>query len=255
MQETGITRRESMITLGAAAAGLLAWGATPRASIADTSRPARRRALRVAHLTDIHVEPEKRAGEGMAACFHHVQQLADKPELILTGGDHVMDSFEADDVRTTLQWNLWNTVFKNECDVPVHSCIGNHDVWGWEKAKSKTTGKEANWGKSRATEMLHLGERYYAFSQAGWQFVVLDSTHEPIDGGGGYTALLDDAQFDWLERTLRDTPRETPVLVLSHIPILSASAILWAGDRGNNFEISRALMHTDCVKLKDLFAK
>ena len=106
--------------------------------------------LRIAHLTDIHVEPELRAGEGMAACFHHVQQLADKPDLILTGGDSVMDSFEADDARTTLQWNLWNSVLKNECWIPVRSCIGNHDVWGWIKSKSKTTGQEPNWGKKRA---------------------------------------------------------------------------------------------------------
>ena len=56
-------------------------------------------------------------------------------------------------------------------------------------------------------------------------------------------------------RTLRDTPASTPVLVLSHIPILSASAILWASDERGNFEISGSLMHTDCVKLKDLFAK
>ena len=255
MQETLITRRESMISMGAAAAGLVAWGATPRASFADPARPARQRTLRVAHLTDVHVEPELRAGEGMAACFHHVQQLADKPELILTGGDHVMDSFEADDARTTLQWNLWNTVLKNECNIPVRSCIGNHDVWGWAKGKSRTTGEEANWGKQRATEMLHLGERYYTFGQAGWQFVVLDSIHQPPAGQDGYMGQLDEAQFAWLAQTLRDIPATTPVLVLSHIPILSATAVLWADRRNGDFQVSRALMHMDCMQLKELFAK
>ena len=146
MQETFITRRESMVTMGAAAAGVLAWGAIPRVR-APTRRVPPGRRLRVAHLTDIHVEPELCAGEGLAACFQHVQQLADKPELIVTGGDHVMDSFDADDARTTLQWDLWNKVRKHECSIPVRSCIGNHDVWGWGKEKSKTTGQESNWGK------------------------------------------------------------------------------------------------------------
>jgi 3',5'-cyclic AMP phosphodiesterase CpdA len=103
--------------------------------------------------------------------------------------------------------------------------------------------------------MLGLDQRYYTFSQAGWQFVVLDSVHSPPAGQGGYTGMLDDEQYDWLARSLRDAPLTTPVLILSHIPILSAAAILWAGEKEQNFNISRALMHTDCVKLKDLFAK
>ena len=255
MQETGITRRESMVTMGAAAAGVLAWGAGSRSAIAEAKSTGRRRALRVGHLTDFHVEPELRAGEGMAACLQHVQQLADRPDLILAGGDHIMDSFGADDARTALQWDLWNTVSERECGIPIHSCIGNHDVWGWSKQSSKTTGQEANWGKRRATEMLHLDKRYYTFAQGGWQFVVLDSVHDLPDGQDGYMGQLDEPQFDWLAQILRDVPTTTPTLVLSHIPILSASAILWSGDQGGNIEIGRGLMHSDCLKLKDLLAK
>ncbi len=205
---------------------------------AEAAVSARKRSLRVAHLTDVHVQPELRAGEGLAACLEHVQKLSDRPELIITGGDHVMDSFEADDARTALQWNLWNTVLKKECDIPSHSCIGNHDVWGWAKSKSKTTGQEPNWGKRRATEMLQLGQRYYTFSQAGWQFIVLDSIHD-VPGQEFYIGQLDEAQFDWLKRTLRDTAADTPVLVLSHIPILSASALLWAERPNDDFRVSR----------------
>jgi 3',5'-cyclic-AMP phosphodiesterase len=251
---SSMTRRELIRSASLAAAGAVAWSVSSRAALATPIDTGRQRVLRVGHLTDVHVEPELRAGEGMAACFQHVQQLSDKPELILTGGDHVMDSFEAEDARTTLQWNLWNSVLKKECGLPVRSCIGNHDVWGWNKPKSRTTGRENNWGKRRATDMLHLDERYYAFKQAGWQFIVLDSIHEPPAGAGGYMGQLDEAQFDWLTRTLRDTPADNPVLVLSHIPILSASAILWSSEKDKNFEIGRGLMHTDCVPLKDLFA-
>jgi 3',5'-cyclic AMP phosphodiesterase CpdA len=242
--------------MSAATAGAMLWGTFP----ASTTRAAdvkstSQRALRVAHLTDVHVQPERRAGEGLAACLHHVQRLDDQPELILTGGDHIMDSFGADAARTTLQWNLWNSIRQADCSIPIHSCIGNHDIWGWDKSGSKTTGSEANWGKRRATDMLQLDERYYTFSQAGWQFIVLDSVHEPPAGQGGYMGQLDEAQFDWLERTLRDVPASTPILVLSHIPILSASAVLWSAKKDTNFEIGRGLMHTDCLRIKDLFAK
>jgi 3',5'-cyclic AMP phosphodiesterase CpdA len=255
MRDTLITRRDSIISMGAAAAGLVAWSESPRWANAETSAASRKRAIRVAHLTDLHVQPELRAAEGMGACLRHVQELVDKPGLILTGGDSVMDSFEADDARTALQWKIWTDVLKGDCSIPVRSCIGNHDVWGWDKARSKTSGSEPNWGKNRATEMLGLDQRFYTFSQAGWQFVVLDSVHSPPAGHGGYTGMLDDEQYDWLARTLRDAPVTTPVLILSHIPILSAAAILWAGEKEQNFNISQALMHTDCVKLKDLFAQ
>jgi 3',5'-cyclic AMP phosphodiesterase CpdA len=77
----------------------------------------------------------------------------------------------------------------------------------------------------------------------------------PASWTSGYIGQLDEPQFDWLKQTLRDTPATTPVVVLSHIPILSASAVLWAQRPDDDFRISRALMHQDCLELKDLFAK
>lgn len=255
MNDNGVTRRESITILGAAAAGLLGLGRMPRAAAADTPSPARKRALRVAHLTDIHVQPERRAGEGMAACLHHVEQQSDKPDLIVTGGDSIMDSFAADEARTKLQWDLWTNVLKTETSIPVRSCIGNHDVWGWAKSKSKTTGDEPNWGKKRAVEMLRIEDRHYTFSQSGWQFIVLDSTQPHPDGSEAYIASLDEAQFDWLERTLRGSSADTPIFIVSHIPIISTTPILWAKNEHGNFPVSSWLMHSDHLRLKDLFAR
>jgi 3',5'-cyclic AMP phosphodiesterase CpdA len=255
MNEISLSRRDALLGLSAAtiaaAAGTL--GSTSALGAAPTAAP-RRRSLRVAHLTDIHVQPELRAAEGMAACFRNVQQLAEPPELILTGGDSVMDSFEADDARTQLQWDLWTSVLKNDCSLDVRSCIGNHDVWGWSKSKSRTTGAEPNWGKRRAVEMLHLEERYYSFDRAGWRFIVLDSTQPLADGVEGYKAFLDEPQLDWLKATLRDTPPATPVLVVSHIPIMSASALFWAQHENGQYCVGDNLIHADALALKDLFA-
>ena len=255
MINSSLTRRETLSLLGASALGAAVWDGHSLRANAQEINPNRQRSLRVAHLTDLHVQPELRASEGMAACFHHVQKLAEVPELILTGGDSVMDSFEADDARTKLQWDIWHNVLKQDCSVPVRSAIGNHDIWGWNKCKSKTTCQEPNWGKLRSTEMLKLENRFYTFSQAGWQFIVLDSTQHHATDPNGYTAHLDEEQYDWLARTLRDLPNTTPALVLSHIPILSASAFLFADKEGGDFRYGGGLMHTDCVKLKDLFSQ
>ncbi len=102
----------------------------------------RKRVLRVAHLTDVHVQPELRAPEGMAACLRHVQTSADKPDLILSGGDHVMDCVRQTRDRTQVQWDLWKRISSAENSIPIRSCIGNHDIWGWNKSKSGATGSE-----------------------------------------------------------------------------------------------------------------
>src|SRR4051812_31533068 len=114
-----ITRRQMMKFAGAVAGlgGLALAGKSSGQSA--PAQPTRSRAIRIAHLTDIHVQPELKADQGLIACLHHVQNLKDRPELILTGGDCVYDSFEAENTRTQLQWDLWQSAFKNECSIRV----------------------------------------------------------------------------------------------------------------------------------------
>ncbi len=255
MKNALLNRRETLSLLGASAFGAAMWGGRTSPARAEKIDPCRKRSLRIAHLTDFHVQPERRATEGMIACLHHVQEHQDKPHLILTGGDSVMDSFGADDARTKLQWDIWQNALKNDCSIPVRSAIGNHDIWGWNKSKSKATGEEPNYGKLRSTEMLKLDNRYYTFNKCGWQLIVLDSTQPHPENPDSYSAYLDEEQYDWLANTLRETPATTPVALLSHIPILSASAFLFATRKNNAFHYSSGLVHTDGVKLKDLFAR
>jgi|GEM_PF-6743736 len=50
---------------------------------------------------------------------------------------------------------------------PRRHAIGNHDIFGWRRLKSGTTGQEPDWGKKYATELFALPGRYYSFDQAG----------------------------------------------------------------------------------------
>jgi 3',5'-cyclic AMP phosphodiesterase CpdA len=234
--------------LSAAALGAGALGRPARAE------DAAKRVLRVAHLTDTHIQPELRAADGVAACLRHVNGTA-KPDLILTGGDHIMDAFEQPRERSQLQWGLWAKTLKQENAVPVKGCIGNHDIWGWNKAKSKAAGDEPDYGKKWACEALGLGNRYYSFTQGGWKFVALDGV-QPGAKEGTYSAYLDDEQFDWLTRELRDTPATTPVLVWSHVPIVSVWPALAPRQQPTAaLSLSAGLTHTDAGKVVDLLSK
>ena len=60
---------------------------------------ARQRVLRLAHLTDVHVQPELRAPEGMTACLRHIHAANDRPDLILLANAPV-----ADDPAAAFPW-------------------------------------------------------------------------------------------------------------------------------------------------------
>ncbi len=238
------TDRRTFLTAGAVAV---------TSSTVGSANPTRKRVLRVAHLTDVHVQPELKAPEGMAVCLRHVQSQQDKPDLILFGGDCIMDAFAQTRERTRVQWDVWHKVLKAECSLPWEACIGNHDVWGWDQTRSKATADDKDYGKAWAVDALKLGKRYRAFEKAGWKVVVLDSTHTGPKPGT-YVGKLDDKQHEWLVGELKGTPKTTPVLILSHIPIFAACPFLDGdNEKTGNWQVPGAWMHLDARKLTALF--
>jgi 3',5'-cyclic AMP phosphodiesterase CpdA len=167
------------VAAGLAAASLSAGGVSARD---------RKRVLRVAHVTDVHVQPELRAPEGMTACLRYIQSAAEKPNLILTGGDHVMDCVRQTRDRTRVQWDLWKRISTEENTIPIRSCIGNHDIWGWNKTQSGSTGNEPDYGKKWACDVLGLDKPYYSFAQSGWHFIALDGVQPGVIEGAFYGA-------------------------------------------------------------------
>ncbi len=248
-----LTRRD-LLKAGAGLSLGLTLGGLETAHAGVARAPAAgKRVLRIAHMTDVHIQPEKRAGQGMVAALHHVQSQKDRPDIIFNGGDSIMDALEADKARAKLQWDLWNKVLKDECSLPVEHCIGNHDVWGWAKKQSGCTGNEDLYGKKWAVDEFNISNRFRSFDRAGWHFIVLDSTHPHQDS---YMARLDEEQFEWLEDDLRKTGVKTPVLVLSHIPILSA-CVIYPGnlESEGRYNMPPGWIHLDSRRIKNLFAR
>ena len=254
-----LPRREWLRRLGLGAAGVsLGAIAEPAIAANPTTLPSpRKRSLRIAHLTDVHVQPERDADKGLEQCLHHVQSQADKPDLIVLTGDCVYDSFGQTRERTAMLWDLWSRIMKSECSLPVVALLGNHDIWGWNKKKSKTTGEEPNYRKRWACEMLGLDKPYHSVDRGGWHVVMLDSVQPWADRQ--YTAHLDEAQKDWLASDLAANAGK-PTLVCSHVPILSITPIMaeppeeGVGKNGEpNTILGHAGMHSDWRDLKATF--
>jgi len=248
-----LTRRELLVSSAAGAAALALAPAT-----ALSAATPREPVLRFAHLTDIHVKPEGEIPDGMAKALRHAQAQSGKIDFILQGGDAIMDALKVDFDRTKAQFDLWNRILADECKLPVEHVIGNHDIFGWDKAKSKATGAEPQYGKKWAMEMFQLEKPYRSFDRGGWHFVILDSVQQPAEGKTGtYVAGIDDEQFEWLAGDLAATPATTPIIVASHIPILSVTPFLFSTAEGTNkqWKVLEILMIADAKRIKDLFAK
>ena len=233
---------------------LKGWGATALLSAVPSvkvfSSPASaapKRVLRIAHLTDIHLQHGKEAPQGLTDCLHHLQSLHPAPDFIFNGGDTIDDALMHTKEHVKGEWDLWDSILKNECDIPVEHCIGNHDVWGLPTAKF-----DSLYGKKFALERMQLDHSYRSFDKNGWHFIVLDSTHEKKNGIW-YTAKLGDEQTEWLAADLASVSENTPVLILSHIPILTATVFLDDYQiRNGKFELPGGWMHTDVKEIMNI---
>ena len=215
------------------------------------------RLLRIAHLTDIHIEQRSDARQGMAKALAHAQAQADPPAFILNTGDSIMDSLETPKEYSLARWDLFNEILEQECSLPVVHAIGNHDVFGWglPPEERAALADDPLFGKGMALQALGLEQRYYSFDQAGWHFIVLDSTHpREIESPMPYTGKLDEEQRVWLRSDLEATAATTPVCIASHIPILCACEF-FDGDLATtgNWVVPGAWMHIDAGWLRELF--
>ena len=75
--------------------------------------------VRFAHLTDVHMKPDLRVPEGLAACLHHVQSQKQAPSFIVSGGDSIFDALKTPKDKTDEQWSLWHGTFRNENSLPI----------------------------------------------------------------------------------------------------------------------------------------
>jgi DNA repair exonuclease SbcCD nuclease subunit len=260
-----LMNRRSILKASTAAIAILANQAfsDPLAARQDTAEPKNssnaKRVLRFAHPTDIHVKPELRGDQGMTAAFNHMFNLADPPQMILTGGDLPFDTASSDQPRSASLWKLFDKIIGDTVPkaIPIHHTIGNHDIWGRDMELCHSTGNEPFFGKKWFLDNFGYQRTWYSFDQTGWHFVILDS-FDLVPGSKDYIARIVGDQLDWLKADLAATPKTTPILIVTHVPIFSAANFFDDAEQkhstGPDVTISHTRMHMDYRELDTLFA-
>ncbi|WP_426025109.1 metallophosphoesterase family protein [Brevundimonas sp. TSRC1-1] len=205
MIETAMNRRSlicgALVSAGAATA---ATAASAQPKTVD---------FKFVFLSDTHIQPEDGAVEGVHRCF--AQVAASDADFVVHGGDHVFDAMEVGRARADVQMALYRQS-ERLLDKPVRHVLGNHDCFGLFE-KSGVDPSEPGYGKRYFIDQF--GPTYYGFSHKGVRFLVLDSIGFK---GRNYEGRIDAEQLAWLRGEFAILSPSDPVVVLTHIPLVTA---------------------------------
>jgi Icc protein len=167
-------------------------------------------------FTDTHIQPELNATQGCDMAFKHMRGL--KAEFAIQGGDHIFDGLGVPKERSLALFDLYDKT-QQDVGMKVYHTIGNHDVLGIYP-ESGMAPTDPLYGKKYWED--HMGKTYYSFDRKGVHFVVLDSIGVTEDRA--YEGRIDAVQLKWLAGDLKAQAAGAPIVVISHIPVVSAFA-------------------------------
>ncbi len=208
MSVSTLDRRHFLSLLGASAA------ASALPVLAAPATPAPAEPFSFLFLTDTHIQPELDATHGVDLAMHRARAV--RADFAIQGGDHVFDALGVPKARATQLFDLYAKT-EQDLGLKVHHTLGNHDVFGVYLASGAAPTDPA-YGKKMYAD--RFGSTYYSFDRKGHHFIVLDSIG--ITADHHYEARIDDDQLAWLSKDLAAQAPDTPIVVTTHIPLVSA---------------------------------
>ena len=204
-------RRRSLLTLAGATAlgGGAAHAGVPRRPPVLPHEP-----FTFLFITDTHLQPELNADYGCHMAFAAARSI--KADFAIQGGDHVFDALGVNAARANMLRDMYRRT-ADDLSLPVHHTIGNHDCFG-VYTTSGVRPTDPMYGKKYFEDAW--GALHYAFDHKGVHVVVLDSIGITVDRE--YEGRIDDAQLAWLARDLSALAPGTPVIVVTHIPLVTS---------------------------------
>ena len=198
----------------AAAGGILAlgwplkfsWAVAPTANVQP---------LKIVFYTDVHARPERGAPDAMALAAEAIN--AQRANLVLCGGDMIAGGIESSVESIAPRWDLYKKMHQAIKPEPV-VVLGNHDLVGVEPDDGSAPVADP---RGDAREKLGIKDTYRAFDFNGYHFILLDCT-EITANEDGYRGYVWEEQMTWLQHDLGSVDKKTPIVLLCHMPLLTA---------------------------------
>ena len=239
-------RRHFLKNLGL---GMLGMGGLGTAKMQDSSSRDEVK-FRIAHVTDQHVTTRRKGHLGYEKCIQSINELSNKPDFVLMGGDMAFDGLYTD-LNVFEESIEWYKKLSDQLDMPYYHCIGNHDVLGLS-SRRKVAADHPEIGKAYIMNRLSMDRDYYSFNHKGWHFVVLNSIFEKqAESGPAYETRIGEEQLDWLRYDL-GAHSDMPTIAVSHI-----AAFCHKGQINQDFELPAmsGLVLQDNKQLREIFER
>jgi len=191
-------------------------------SLAGCNKKSKQDSFSFAFITDIHLQPERNAVQGFLKAIDTINYL--NPDFVLTGGDLISDAMGQTYGRADSLYNLYQETVK-ALKMPVYNTIGNHDIYGIS-SRSGADPKHPEYGEKMFEN--RIGKSYYSFDYKGWKFMILNSIE--ATRWDRYLGLIDKKQIDWIKTELQKTDTETPIIISTHIPFITAFTQKYIGN-------------------------
>ena len=235
------SRRQFLHTAGLAGTSALL-GLPARATWA--AKGAKNDSLRLVFFTDVHAHTDWETPKALATAARAIN--AEHPELVIGGGDLIYDGFEVSVATAEPQWDVYMAMHR-AIRAPVEAILGNHDLVAVQPDDGSEPSADP---RSVFRQKLGLDRTWRVIDAGGTRFFLLDSV-EISDDDLMYHGGVSSKQLAWLGDELGRTDTDTPIVVATHIPLLSA---MHQAIDGATSTVTANLLVVNNRKVLELFA-
>ena len=172
--------------------------------------------LRLVFYTDIHARVEWDTPLALARAAAAMNRV--EADLVLCGGDLVTDGFGApSEAAMAPRWDAYMALH-NAIAGDIHVAIGPHDMVAADPDDGSPASADP---RAEFRNRLGVARTYYSFDALGYHFIILDSIQISGDEYRFHGSIWPQ-EMAWLEQDLGRVAKQTPIVVVIHVPLLTA---------------------------------
>jgi 3',5'-cyclic AMP phosphodiesterase CpdA len=207
------------------------------------ARGAEKGTIRLVFYADVHARTEWQTPKAlqMAAAAINAQSA----DLVIAGGDLITDGFQSPAAVAAPRWDAYMQMH-HSIKADLYPAIGNHDLVAAKPADGSPPAAEP---RVEFLARTGLQRTFYSFDAVGYHFIFLDSIQVTADDFH-YHGMIGTEQIEWLKQDLATVSKTTPIIMTTHIPLLTA---FYAASRGATIAAPKNRVVVNNIDVLSLF--
>lgn len=190
---------------------------------AAASAPKIAETVRLGFFTDVHAREDEKPGENIARDLQTIAARINEmdTDLLIGGGDFIHGGYVVGKEKGAVRSKVFLEDFYKKLDRGPQLMIGNHDHIA---ATPRDGTAPAADPKEDFCRRFGLEQTYQHFNYKGIDFILLDSLrfdNVPEDLDRDYWGQVHPAQLAWLDTVLADISQHSPIVLCTHVPMVS----------------------------------